>query len=79
MRNNILFVLFISIVIIFLYLISGTKSPQIPMDDQHISVTTEQECLSCHGEGMVSPRKKDHPPKDQCFLCHKRSRKPVKR
>jgi len=79
MRNNVLFALFIGVVVIFLYLLSGTRSPQIPLDDTHVSATEEKVCMTCHDEGMSNPRKKDHPPKDQCFICHKRSRKPVKR
>lgn len=75
MKNNLLFILFLIIVVVFLFVLSGKKSPQIPLNEVHASALTEEQCLGCHGEGMSHPRSKDHPPKDQCFLCHKRSRK----
>lgn len=75
MRNNLLFAVFIGLVILVLVMISGEKSPRIPLDEVHSSAQTEQDCLGCHGEGMSHERSKEHPPKDQCFLCHKRSRK----
>jgi hypothetical protein len=78
MKNNIIFAAFIVIVVLFLFLLSGSKSPQIPKNDIHLQAQTEESCLACHGEGMVSPRKDTHPPKDQCFICHKRSRKAPK-
>jgi len=75
MRNNIIFALFIVLVVSGLFMISGTRSPQIPNNAYHREAGTEQACLSCHGPGMERARKEGHPPKDQCFICHKRSRK----
>ncbi|MGW8272729.1 MAG: hypothetical protein ACWGN7_04995 [Thermodesulfovibrionales bacterium] len=75
MRNNLLFVVFIILVILVLVMISGEKSPRIPLDEAHASAQSEQDCLGCHGAGMSNERSKEHPPKDQCFLCHKRARK----
>lgn len=75
MRNNILFAVFIILVIVILVMISGEKSPRIPLDDVHAAALTEQDCLGCHGQGMAHERSREHPPKDQCLLCHKRSRK----
>jgi hypothetical protein len=75
MKNNILFAVIIMVIIAVLYLVSGSKSPQIPLDDIHSAAVTEQDCLNCHGEGKAFVWKPGHPPKDQCFLCHKRARK----
>lgn len=75
MKNNILFIFFISVIVLFLVVLSGKRSPQIPLNEVHTVSLAEQDCLSCHGEGMSHPRSKEHPPKDQCFLCHKRSKK----
>ncbi|UCG78271.1 MAG: hypothetical protein JSV21_00065 [Nitrospirota bacterium] len=75
MKNNIIFAAFIVLVVLLLLLLSGTKSPQIPKDTLHIDIQEEAECLPCHAEGAINARKETHPPKDQCFLCHKRARK----
>lgn len=75
MKNNLLFVVFLVVVVLILFIISGERSPHIPHDTVHQDLHTEQECLACHGEGMQNARKKTHPLKDQCFICHKRSKK----
>lgn len=50
---------------------SGKKAPFIPPDNVHSSVMTQEGCVVCHAPGKPSPLKADHPPKEQCFICHK--------
>lgn len=71
--RDISFALIILLVVALLYVlsISGKKAPAIPPDAVHVAATTKEDCQGCHGEGKSSPLKKDHPPKDQCFECHK--------
>jgi hypothetical protein len=75
MKKNILFIVIALSIIASLYLVSRKQFVPIPADEQHIGVTVKEECLKCHGPGKISPLKKDHPPKDQCFECHKRAKK----
>ena len=74
MKNNIIFLVFIVVVLGFLFSISGRKYPQIPADASHEGVTEVSACLKCHGPEGVSPRKPSHPPKDDCLKCHKKKR-----
>ncbi len=79
MRNNIIFAVFILAVIGFLFSISGKKYPQIPANESHLGITEVAACMQCHGPAGVMPRKPAHPPKDDCFKCHKKKRmKPAK-
>jgi len=79
MRNNIIFVVFVIVVLVFFYAISGKKYPQIPANENHQGVTEIAACLKCHGPEGIMPRKPAHPPKDDCSKCHKKKRvKPVK-
>jgi len=66
------FIAGIIIVVAALYYLSTTakKPPAIPPDAQHIAAKTKEDCLVCHGKDKVYPMKV-HPPKDQCFECHK--------
>lgn len=50
---------------------SGKKAPGIPRDALHEGRRTIEDCALCHAQGEQAPLKKDHPPKEQCFLCHK--------
>ncbi len=67
------FAIFVIVVLAVLYVLSlsGRKPPAIPPDLVHVSAKTKEDCQTCHGEGKASPLKKEHPPKDQCFECHK--------
>ena len=53
---------------------TGKQPPMIPGDVAHQSVITEKGCATCHAPGQASPLDRDHPPKEQCLICHKRSR-----
>ncbi len=73
-KNTIIFVVFVLAVIGFLYAISGKRSPRIPENGMHRGISEETACLDCHGARKYAARKETHPPKDQCFICHKRKR-----
>ena len=70
--KNLLFLAACIILVILLYSLSQEKVSPFPADDDHINISQETDCLQCHGEDGGQPRKKDHPPKDQCFKCHER-------
>jgi hypothetical protein len=56
------------------------KGKNIPLDDRHRPIydtlksgrnraETELICTTCHSKSSV-PLPKDHPPKEQCLICH---------
>jgi len=69
--NTLIFIVFVVIVVGLLYSISGNRSPRVPDDQTHAVITDDKACLECHGPGKEYERKPNHPPKDQCLLCHK--------
>ena len=71
--RDLLFAVGILAVVGLLYYLSATgkKPPAIPPDPQHVEAKTVDDCKGCHAEGKVMPLKKEHPPKDQCFECHR--------
>lgn len=75
MNKSIIFAAAVLLVVILLYMLSSEEFVQIPADEKHINVTEKIKCLECHAPERESPLKKEHPPKDQCFECHKRSSK----
>jgi hypothetical protein len=75
MKKNIVFIVIVLSIAALLYLLSRKEFVRIPADEQHIGVNLKEGCLECHGPGKISPLKKEHPPKDQCFECHKRAKK----
>ena len=70
MLKHISYLALILIVPATLYILSLEKVIPIPPDDAHAGVTEVKTCFECHGEGQEYARKKEHPPKDQCFKCH---------
>ncbi len=74
MRKNIIFLAIVILIAALLYSLSTKKVVQIPADEKHANVVEEKMCLDCHAQGSESPLKKSHPPKEQCFKCHKRSK-----
>ena len=70
MMKHILYLALILIVPATLYILSLEKVIPIPPDDIHAGITEERGCFECHGDGQEYARKKEHPPKDQCFKCH---------
>lgn len=49
---------------------TGKKAPFIPLDNIHRSLTTQEECVTCHAPGKQAPLQTTHPPKEQCLICH---------
>lgn len=56
------------------------KGKNVPSDDRHRMIyeaikgrrdraDTELICITCHNKSSL-PLPKDHPPKEQCLLCH---------
>lgn len=80
-----IFVTVIAAVLGMLYVGTGKeKAKNVPYDEKHrpfYEVThkeldrtaAEKKCATCHGTGTMH-LPKDHPPKEQCLLCHKLSR-----
>jgi len=50
---------------------TGKKAPSVPLDKIHHTVTKQESCATCHAPGRQAPLKDAHPPKEQCFICHK--------
>ncbi|MBI4848154.1 MAG: hypothetical protein HY808_06185 [Nitrospirae bacterium] len=75
MRKNASFIAIFFFVAVLLYMLSRKEFSPIPADEKHVNVTVKERCLDCHAKDKESPLKKEHPPKDQCFECHKRAKK----
>ncbi len=77
LMQTVVFVVFVMVVVGLLSLISGRRSPRIPDNKSHVDLANVEYCLSCHGKGMEFARGEEHPPKDECVICHttKRQRK----
>ncbi len=77
MKNTLILILVVGAIIAVLFFISSVakKAPDIPRDKIHRSLTAQEECLTCHAPGKQAPLKDAHPPKEQCFICHKISRR----
>ena len=71
MKHIAMYVVFMLVVVGLLFALSGTKSPRIPDDENHMNFTVVERCRECHGPDGVAPRSDSHPPKDQCLECHK--------
>jgi hypothetical protein len=70
MKKHFLYFALICVVPTILYILSLEKVIPMPVDDTHANLTEIGQCFECHGEGKEYARKKEHPPKDQCFECH---------
>ena len=62
------------VLLLFVLSLSGKKPPFIPEDAVHSNLRTNEACLPCHAQGKSSPLKENHPPKEQCVVCHKPSK-----
>jgi cbb3-type cytochrome oxidase cytochrome c subunit len=73
MKNTWLMIVAAAGIIIGLVILSSTakKAPFIPADTIHRSIATQEGCVACHAPGKQAPLKADHPPKEQCLICHK--------
>lgn len=71
MKNTLTFIAFVLAVLLVLFFLSSSKkAPLIPSDDLHKNVTTNAACAECHAPGKQAPLKQNHPPKEQCLICH---------
>jgi len=78
MKNTLIFVVFVVIVLSLLFAISGKRVPPplIPADGLHAETGgNAAACLGCHGRGKDAALKAKHPPKFECFKCHKTANK----
>lgn len=71
MKQTVFFLFFVLIVTGILYSLSGNNYPVLPDNAVHKVVVDAAVCLSCHGPEGSYPRKESHPPKNECFQCHK--------
>ena len=71
MKKNMIFVFLMTMIVLVLIAISGHDFPLIPADSEHISIADTEGCMGCHGPEMDSSMKDSHPPKYECFKCHK--------
>jgi hypothetical protein len=70
MKHVLIFLVLVLVVVGLLFTVSGNKSPRIPDDETHTIFYVEEVCWECHGPEGEVPRRKTHPPKDQCLECH---------
>ena len=66
------------IAVLFFISSTGKKAPNIPLDKIHHTITIQESCVTCHAPGKQAPLKDTHPPKEQCFICHKVGNKVMK-
>ncbi len=76
MKSTIWFIIFVLLIVGLLFSISGKRYPRIPDDVIHkdIAFNNTAACLECHGAGKKNALKNTHPPKFECFKCHKARR-----
>ncbi len=72
MKNTLIFVVFVLVVLGLLFTVSGKRVPPplIPDDGLH-ALNDVSACMNCHGPGKSAAMRKAHPPKYECFKCHK--------
>lgn len=71
MKNTLGFIIFVLAVLGFLFTISGKRYARVPDNTSHKTITDATACMGCHGAGREAPLKETHPPKYECFKCHK--------
>jgi hypothetical protein len=71
-KSAIGFIVFVLIVIGLLFTFSMKEFPLIPDDAFHRGIQDAAVCMECHGPGKRYEMKKTHPPKFECFKCHKK-------
>lgn len=71
MKKNILFIAVVLFVVVLLYTLSTKNVVPIPSDEKHIDIKSEKACSECHPPDRVNAQGKKHPPKFECFKCHK--------
>ncbi|HUI46388.1 MAG TPA: cytochrome C [Nitrospirota bacterium] len=72
MKKNLVPILLIFTIVAVLYFISSRqRAPLIPADALHQNIAGNAGCAECHGPGKKAPLKANHPPKEQCLICHR--------
>ncbi|MGD0283783.1 MAG: hypothetical protein ABSB95_15655 [Dissulfurispiraceae bacterium] len=76
MKSTIGFIIFVLVTVGLLFSISGKRYPRIPDDIIHrnVQLNSTAPCMECHGAGRNAALKETHPPKFECFKCHKSRR-----
>ncbi|RJQ49520.1 MAG: hypothetical protein C4538_02110 [Nitrospiraceae bacterium] len=69
--KNIIFTAIVLSVFITLYALSTKNVVPLPPDDNHAGIMEQKMCFDCHGPDKETPLSKKHPPKYECFKCHK--------
>jgi len=55
-----------------LALLAGPRTKRyVPEDENHPRPLVVTTCRDCHAPGKMAPQPPDHPPKEQCMLCHR--------
>jgi hypothetical protein len=71
-QKNLTFVAGALLVVGTLALLSETRKHRyVPVDDNHPRPLAVELCRDCHAPGKMAPQPADHPPKEQCLLCHR--------
>jgi len=73
-KGGLVFIIFVLFVIGFLFLLPGKQYAPLPDDYSHRESGDITGCMNCHGRGKQNELKKAHPPKFECFKCHKRGK-----
>jgi cytochrome c553 len=71
MKKNIMFLLTILGILLILFAVSRKEFPAVPDDPDHASSSDIRSCNECHGPEGKHAMKESHPPKYECFKCHK--------
>ncbi len=73
MKNSIGLIVAALVIVLGLFFLSSTgkKPPMIPTDAAHRELTALEACTACHAPGKAAPLRENHPPKEQCLVCHK--------
>jgi cytochrome c553 len=72
-KQTLVFIVLVLLILGFLYAVSGKRVPPplIPADSRHVEKSDAAVCMGCHGPGKEAPLKAKHPPKYECFKCHR--------
>jgi hypothetical protein len=70
-RKTIAFAVGMALIAGLLAIVSrSTKPPQLPQDQEHRGLSSNETCTVCHEPGARWPLSSRHPPKDDCLQCH---------
>lgn len=71
MKYTIVFIVFVLTVVGLLFALSIKQYPRIPEDASHTRITDKAVCMECHGPDGEHAMQDSHPPKYECFKCHR--------